>query len=321
MMRRSRCHLVVSRLPPPDASVANLSALQLLLSKGRLQRIPLAAEHVLCQTFGVDPQHQSWPLAPVSLLGDGVEPAASAWMRVDPVHYRLQRDSFLLDLPRPPLTDDDAQQLVGALNRHFEGRGMLFVAPHPQRWYVRIDQAPALKTVPLSQALGNDVDACAPQGQDAALWRSLINEAQMLLHEHPVNLRREASGRLPVNSLWPDGGGRLPSRLKRRFDLVWSDGALARGLARLSGVECRSAAAFLSEDGEVENHLLAPEVKDWAQLESDYLLPLLRGLCFGRWGLLTLDFGGRGAVLHCEIRRRDLLKFWRRSVRPERYLD
>ena len=46
-----------------------------------------------------------------------------------------------------------------------------------------------------------------PQGDDAPHFRSLLNELQMLLFEHPVNQAREARGELPVNSLWLWGGG------------------------------------------------------------------------------------------------------------------
>jgi hypothetical protein len=41
----------------------------------------------------------------------------------------------------------------------------------------------------------------------ARLMRRLQNEAQMVLHDHPVNLARAARGELTVNSLWLDHAG------------------------------------------------------------------------------------------------------------------
>jgi hypothetical protein len=48
-----------------------------------------------------------------------------------------------------------------------------------------------------------------------APWRHAINEAQMVLHAHPVNQARQAAGQPVVNSLWPWGGGRLPAATHR----------------------------------------------------------------------------------------------------------
>jgi len=46
-----------------------------------------------------------------------------------------------------------------------------------------------------------------PAGRDGARIRSLMNEIQMLLHEHPVNQGRERARLLPVNGWWLWGFG------------------------------------------------------------------------------------------------------------------
>ena len=48
---------------------------------------------------------------------------------------------------------------------------------------------------------------CLPGGRDAVRVRALVNELQMLLHEHPVNERRAARGLPAVNSVWLWGAG------------------------------------------------------------------------------------------------------------------
>ncbi len=77
-----------------------------------------------------------------------------------------------------------------------------------------------LATTPLSVAIGRDIEPLMPQGDDALRFRSLLNELQMLLFEHPVNQAREARGELPINSLWLWGGGHkrpAPSSQHCRF--------------------------------------------------------------------------------------------------------
>jgi hypothetical protein len=54
---------------------------------------------------------------------------------------------------------------------------------------------------------GHNVHDFMPAGRDGSRIRSLMNEIQMLLHEHPVNQRRERVGQLPVNGWWLWGFG------------------------------------------------------------------------------------------------------------------
>jgi hypothetical protein len=53
--------------------------------------------------------------------------------------------------------------------------------------------------------IGRNVDRWL--GSGARLIRRLQNEAQMLLHEHPLNAERERRGLLAVNSFWLSGAG------------------------------------------------------------------------------------------------------------------
>ena len=70
--------------------------------------------------------------------------------------------------------------------------------------------------------------ACRQSAGDA-----LLNEAQMVLHAHPVNEAREARGEPAVNSLWLWGAGRAARRARRWQSVAADDPAVlgARGLA------------------------------------------------------------------------------------------
>jgi hypothetical protein len=45
-----------------------------------------------------------------------------------------------------------------------------------------------------------------PQEDSLREWRRLLNEIQMVWHDHPVNLARAERGEMPINSLWLFGG-------------------------------------------------------------------------------------------------------------------
>ena len=51
-----------------------------------------------------------------------------------------------------------------------------------------------------------------PSGQDASDYRRLVSEVEMALHDHEVNLRRQAQGLQPINCLWFWGGGHAPEQ-------------------------------------------------------------------------------------------------------------
>jgi hypothetical protein len=233
---------------------------------GRTGGVGASLENHLCELFSV-PCEADAPIAPISAAFDGLgggcdtlqaqpadcgssrqaalpAPEGSAspcqggccWLRADPVHLRLQRHQLVL-LPEVEVSADEAEQLCAALNEHFAGQGMEFFAPHPQRWYVRLDRLPDIETVTLSQAAGRNVRDLLPEGAESAHWHRVFNDIQMLLFAHPVNEAREARGALPVNSLWLWGGGcGVDVPLQKAYDCVSSDEVLAEMFAAAAGI-------------------------------------------------------------------------------------
>ncbi len=153
-------------------------------------------------------------------------------------------------------------------------------------------------------------------------FHALMNEAQMLLHEHPVNAEREARGEPALNSIWFWGGGVIDATKARPFSTVVADDPLARGLALAAGIpalalpkDAGSVLAALGDEGRV---LAVPDAPREAQLrerraalERDWFLPLLGALKSGRIGMLTLHLGGTDSLLEVETVRSDLRHFWR----------
>lgn len=284
----------------------------------------------LCRLFGAARQ-QDWPVAPFAALADGLTAETGYWLCADPVSLLLQRDSLTVtDGPRG-LSLAQAQQLVAALNAHFAADGMQFFAPRADRWYLRLSQAPALQTYPLAQAKGRDIQARMPQGADGLQWHGWLNEVQMLLHGHPVNLALEEQGEPPLNSLWLWGGGVLPAARPGAGIALSADDPFARGLALAHGDALAplppTAEAWLQNaQAAAPTHLIVHhplEPAEWQptlqQLERDWFAPLLTMLRDGRLGRLTLHLAGE-SVHSFSVTRRDLYKFWRRAQPLESYL-
>ena len=211
-------------------------ALERLLARGRRSMHPgVGLEAWLLGRFGVGKQ-QDWPAAPYSLAADGGAPESDWWLRADPVHIRVGRDSpSLADTAAFDLARDEAQALVASLNAYFAPDNLVFHPTRPDRWYVRCVRPSAIATTPTADARGRPLETLLPQGADAPRWHAVLNEVQMLLHEHPVNDAREARGALPVNSVWLWGGGTLVKPARTPYACVLSGDPVARGLALAAG--------------------------------------------------------------------------------------
>lgn len=305
-----------------------LPGLATLLGRGRVRWSgPATLEDLLAARAGVAAAEAPW--AAWRLVGDGCDPAGHAWLCADPVHLRFARDFIVLDdLAAAPPTRDEADALVAALGAEFGATGE-FIAVTPQRWYLRLDRPPALTTHPLRRVAGRRIDSFLPGGPDAAAWRRLANEAQILLHTHAVSERREAAGLPPVNSLWFWGAGRLPAAAG--LPATWSDDPLARGLAGAAGRPLPARAADLlaaaPADAAVvldrlETPCLAGDLAAWrarlAESDLHWLAPLVAALYAGRVDGLRLRAPGDAASLELALDATDRWRFWRR---PRAFAD
>lgn len=237
------CLFAVPHLFWPDreayADHADLRApaLELIFGRGRKRILPTAGfEAWLAGAFGFA-EEEPLPVAPFRLVGDGGAPGDANWLCADPVHLRVDRDRLVLADGDPIAPDAiEAAALVATLNTHFATDGLEFSAPEPARWYVRTAALPTTGAPSLRAARGRTIDSLFGDAKTDARWRALGNEIQMLFHEHPVNIAREALGKPAINGVWLWGGGRwrsLPAIPSQRW---LTDDPLAAGVARAAGL-------------------------------------------------------------------------------------
>ena len=325
-----------------------LPCLERLLGMGQLHRGPRCGRvDALAGMFGLT---ESAPLAALRRRGeaDGDERVTGDvmnWLCADPVHLHFAREHMLLSGPSTlEITSDEASDLIAALNLllgelasdHLSrGDGTAprlperFEAPHPDRWYLRLDQPTDTRFFALDDVIGRPVTHFTPEGGDARQWRRLLNEIEVMLHNHPVNRAREAEGRPTINSLWLWGAAdRIPPLAAPARTLYASD-PLAIGLARASGMhhlDTDTALDALTNDADtgdsviVVDNLLHPalqlDLARWrdalAHLETNCFAPLLSRLRTRRLHGLKLIAPGDRACIELTIGPFDILKFWRR---------
>jgi len=286
----------------------------------------------LCQKFGMERQ-QDEPIAPVTLAADGMQPGDGYWLRADPVHLQMRRTQLLLQ-PDLVLGAEEAAQLCASLNQYFHADGLHFFAPNPQRWYLCVENAPEIATVPLAQASGRSVQTHLPKGKDALRWHKVFNEIQMIFFEHAVNRAREARGDLPVNSVWLWGGGRAVTQTVSPYELVCGDSFLAGAFARATGMARERVTGDLARlpamEGDMlvaweglQRPLLQGDLHAWRdsvlRLEQEYLVPLWGALRKGRVRQVSLDLPGAGPGCRFVLKKNAAWKLWRWTKSLEKY--
>ena len=179
-----------------------------------------------------------FPVAALTRQVDVGDAADSTWLRADPAFVMADAVTLrLLACGNLGLSTEDVDACARALQPLFEDTGFIFDAPHPQRWYLRCPPEAKLPTFSSpDEALGDDLANHLPEGENARLWRGLLNEAQIVLTQHPMNVRRAQRGLPPINSLWFWGAGKLPARVRSEFDRIVSDDDVVAALAQLAQV-------------------------------------------------------------------------------------
>ena len=232
--------------------------------------------------------------------------AGASWLCADPAWVQPEMNGArLLACGQMQLDMAEAQALAKPLKPVFGDMGMILEVSSPNHWHVRLPtDAPLPAFAAPEQALGEDLYEHLPQGADGRRWRVLLNEVQVLLHQHPLNAERRARGLPPINSLWLWGGGRLPTLVRSTLLGAVGDDVLLGALAKRAGV------AVLARSTSVVEAASPGWLIDLQDLPADDIAerwwPSLQALAGKQ--LLQLSFASGERWLHRPWHR---LRFWR----------
>ncbi|MBB5204281.1 hypothetical protein HNQ51_001595 [Inhella inkyongensis] len=183
--------------------------------------------------------------------------APGPWALLSPLHLQLDAQQAVA-LPITDLQPAESAALFEALSVLFPAAEGWRTQTLPEggcgTWLLAHPQLESLRVASLARVVQRPLTPWLPSER----WlRRLQNEAQMLLHDHPVNQAREAQGRLRVNSVW-----------------LWGSGS---ALSRSPG----------SAPAPADLHLW-PEVSDWEALDRGPIAALLQAAAQGQAARLTL---------------------------------
>jgi hypothetical protein len=234
-----------------------------------------------------------WAPAAVSRQRDVGDAAGTAWLRADPAHVRPDMNGarLLAYGQAIGLNQADADTLLQALRPVFGDRGFILDAPAPTRWYLRLPTGSEIPDFSEPEAaLGEDLFEHLPQGGAARQWRAVLNEAQIVLHQHPFNAARRERGLPAVNALWVWGGGVLPDRVRIAMPRVFSDDDIWRDHAYAAGVDdAPLPPRFDTGTPNTAGLYDLRHLRDLKHLQEDWLRPALAALAERRTTALVID--------------------------------
>lgn len=214
-----------------------------------------------------------------------------------PVHYtaemssvRLARDGILR------LGESTAAALATDFNRVWHDSGVSMRVGRFAELFCIFDAPLQVSTCDPEAVLDRHIEDFLPAGADAKRLRRLMSETEMWLFEHAATREASLRGGATVNGLWLWGGGAI--RTSPQLPDLKSAG---------EDVLFNYFHADVSSGGIVAAP--APDSREWAAAESQWLEPAIAALKSGRLSRLLLS----GADRCFTLRAASLRRFWRRD--------
>lgn len=232
--------------------------------------------------FGYDPASCYTGRSPLEAASMGVE------LGPDDVAFRLNLvtlgllggDICMQDFSAGHISTEEARALIACLQEELGDDEFQFYPGvsyrHLMVWRGGRDD---IHVPPPHDLTGKSVTAHVPRTAVAMPLMQITNAAQLLLKNHPVNIKRESSDQLAANSIWLWGQGKRPKMptLAEKFGLsgaVISAVDLIKGIGIYAGLDVINvpgATGYLDTNylGKAEAALAALKEKDFAYLHVE----------------------------------------------------
>ena len=243
---------------PPGSDVANLSV------------------------FGYDPRSCYTGRSPLEAISMGVTlgPHDVAF-RMNLVTLQPKGSSiYMQDFSAGHISTAEAHVLVETLQQELGSAEFEFHAGvgyrHLMVWKGGKD---GMQGTPPHDITGKSILDYLPTGDGADTLNNIMNHAQMVLHNHPVNVKRVEEGHLPANSIWLWGHGKTPriAPFREKFGMsgaVISAVDLIKGIGICAGLDVinvEGATGYIDTNylGKAQAALAALETHDFVYVHVE----------------------------------------------------
>jgi 2,3-bisphosphoglycerate-independent phosphoglycerate mutase len=212
---------------PPGSDVANLSV------------------------FGYDPRTCYTGRSPLEAISMGVV------LGPDDVAFRMNlvtlkphgSSIYMQDFSAGHISTAEARELIETLQKELGNAEIEFYPGvgyrHLMVWRGGKD---GMRSTPPHDISGKAILTSLPSGDGADMLNNIMNHAQMVLHNHPVNIRRKEQGNLPANSVWLWGHGKTP-RIESYQDKFGLTGAVISAVDLIKGIGICAGLDIINVEG------------------------------------------------------------------------
>ena len=175
----------------------------------------LAPEHTGCTPFEAIRLQQLGYTPPAGAnLGTGLaalhagvkNPSETVWL-AELSAISVGREGATIAHPASfEVTADEADALFDAVSGLWADRAISALPLNNRQWRIWLDPSASTRSLTPAAMAEMRLSDWWPQEDSLREWRRLLNEIQMVWHDHPVNLARAERGEMPINSLWLFGG-------------------------------------------------------------------------------------------------------------------
>ena len=207
---------------PPGSDVANLSLL------------------------GYRPEEYYTGRAPLEAASMGIDLAADETAfrcNLVTLRHELGNKVQMIDYSAGHISSEESTKLIEALESECATERFHFKAGISYRHILVVKgDYPAMDPVPPHDYIDKDVTAPWQRYTEDPEWQELIQKANIILANHPVNQKRAANGQNEANGIWLWGEGKLPSMpsFHERYGLhgsLISAVDLLKGLGVVAGLD------------------------------------------------------------------------------------
>lgn len=215
--------LIPGALPPPALAPeliqyleSTCPALVERFRRSTIAHIPLHPDVTGCTPFeSVELQRKGFIPAAQSNLSAGLGPLRAGVQQPGEFVWVAELSSVAIATEGPSLitperlqiTQEEADALYESVNSLWIGSPISALPLSPARWRIWLPDQPVMSSASPDAIAGFALADWWPQHPSLRGWRKLLNEIQMVWHDHPVNAARAEHGLPPINSLWLYGGG------------------------------------------------------------------------------------------------------------------
>src|SRR5450631_2264416 len=183
---------------------------QVGLAKTVPEGLPPGSDVANLSVFGYDPRGCYTGRSPLEAISMGVE------LGPEDVSFRMNLVTlkprggkiYMEDFSAGHISTAEGREIVETLQRELGTDEFEF---HPGISYRHLmvwrGGKDGMKTVPPHDISGRSIAEYLPSGDGAERLNTMMNSAQMILHDHPVNKKRTQEDKPPANSVWLWGHG------------------------------------------------------------------------------------------------------------------